>query len=128
MIGSHGQRYHGPQATVGAFLLGYKLNGIRLGLLGGIGALYVSVFGNWVPSIQTLSFVLITTPICFVLGLAFGIWGYLDKKVETALQPVLNVMQTMPQFAYLVPIIALFGLRRSCRFNSNYYYRNSTND
>ena len=97
-------------ATVGAFLLGYQLNGIRLGLLGGIGALYVSVFGNWVPSIQTLSFVLITTPICFVLGLSFGIWGYLDKKVETALQPVLNIMQTMPQFAYLVPIIALFGL------------------
>ena len=97
-------------ATVGAFLLGYQLNGFRLGLLGGIGALYVSVFGNWVPSIQTLSFVLITTPICFVLGLSFGIWGYLDKKVETALQPVLNIMQTMPQFAYLVPIIALFGL------------------
>lgn len=44
------------------------------------------------------------------MGLSFGIWGYLDKKVETALQPVLNIMQTMPQFAYLVPIIALFGL------------------
>ena len=97
-------------ATVGAFLLGFQLGGIRLALLGGIGSLYVSIFGNWVPSIQTLSFVLITTPICFVLGLSFGIWGYLDKKVETALQPVLNVMQTMPQFAYLVPIIALFGL------------------
>ena len=97
-------------ATVGAFLLGFQLGGIRLALLGGIGSLYVSIFGNWVPSIQTLSFVLITTPICFVLGLSFGIWGYLDRKVETALQPVLNVMQTMPQFAYLVPIIALFGL------------------
>ena len=96
--------------TAGAFLLGYKLDGIRLGLLGGIGALYVSVFGNWVPSIQTLSFVLITTPICFILGLSLGIWGYLNKKVETALQPILNIMQTMPQFAYLVPIIALFGL------------------
>jgi glycine betaine/proline transport system permease protein len=96
--------------AAGAFILGYQLNGIRLGLLGGIGALYIAVFGNWVPSIQTLSFVLITTPICFVLGLSFGIWGYLDKKVETALQPVLNIMQTMPQFAYLVPIIALFGL------------------
>ena len=97
-------------ATVGAFLLGFQLGGIRLALLGGIGSLYVSIFGNWVPSIQTLSFVLITTPICFVLGLSFGIWGYLDRKVETALQRVLNVMQTMPQFAYLVPIIALFGL------------------
>ena len=96
--------------TAGAFLLGYKLDGIRLGLLGGIGALYVSVFGNWVPSIQTLSFVLITTPICFILGLSLGIWGYLNKRVETALQPILNIMQTMPQFAYLVPIIALFGL------------------
>ena len=68
-------------ATVGAFLLGFQLGGIRLALLGGIGSLYVSIFGNWVPSIQTLSFVLITTPICFVLGLSFGIWGYLDLSL-----------------------------------------------
>ena len=69
--------------TVGAFLLGYQLNGIRLGLLGGIGALYISVFGNYVPSIQTLSFVLITTPICFVLGLSFGTVSYTHLTLPT---------------------------------------------
>lgn len=99
-----------PAFVAATFFLGQQLGGTRLGLLGAIGTTYIAVFGQWVPSIETFSFVVVTTPICFVLGLGLGIWGYLSKRVETALQPVLNVMQTMPQFAYLVPIIALFGL------------------
>ncbi len=99
-----------PAFVAATFFLGQQLGGTRLGLLGAIGTTYIAVFGQWVPSIETFSFVVVTTPICFVLGLSLGIWGYLSKRVETALQPVLNVMQTMPQFAYLVPIIALFGL------------------
>ena len=99
-----------PAFVAGTAILGYKLGGFRLALLGGIGTFYIAVFGQLVPSIETLSFVAITTPICFTIGLSLGIWGYLNKKVETALQPMLNIMQTLPQFAYLVPIIALFGL------------------
>ena len=37
-------------------------------------------------------------------------WGYLSKKAEAALQPILNVAQTMPHFSYLVPIVVLFGV------------------
>ena len=48
--------------------------------------------------------------VCFILGLALGIWGYFSKRVEGTLQPILNVMQTMPHFSYLVPIIVLFGV------------------
>jgi glycine betaine/proline transport system permease protein len=59
---------------------------------------------------QTLSFVLVSAPVCFVLGLSFGIWGYLNKRVEGALQPILNTMQTLPHFSYLVPIMVLFGV------------------
>jgi len=99
-----------PAMVCGVALIGYKLGGRNLALLGGISALYIAIFGQWTPSVQTFSFILLTTPICFLLGLSLGIWGYLNKKVETSLQPLLNIMQTMPQFAYLVPIIALFGL------------------
>ena len=59
---------------------------------------------------QTLSLILFTAPVCFILGLSLGIWGYLSKRVEATLQPILNVAQTMPHFSYLVPIVVLFGV------------------
>ena len=96
--------------VAGGMLLGYQLQGVRLALLAGIGACYLSIFGQWEPSMQTLSFVLITAPICFVFGLSLGIWGYLNKKVEAALQPILNVAQTMPHFSFLIPVMVLFGI------------------
>ena len=96
--------------AAGGMLLGYHLQGIRLALLAGIGACYLSIFGQWEPSMQTLSFVLITAPICFIFGLSLGIWGYLSKKVESALQPILNVAQTMPHFSFLIPVMVLFGI------------------
>ena len=96
--------------VAGGMLLGYHLQGVRLALLAGIGACYLSLFGQWEPSMQTLSFVLITAPICFIFGLSLGVWGYLNKKVESALQPILNVAQTMPHFSFLVPVMILFGI------------------
>ena len=69
--------------------------------------IYISVFGQWKPSMQTLSFVMVAAPISFLLGLFLGIWAYRNKWIETILNPVLNVMQTMPHYAYLVPITVL---------------------
>ena len=96
--------------VIGAVILGYKLEGIRLAIIAGIGFLYVSIFGQWEPSMQTLSLILFTSPVCFILGLSLGIWGYLSKRAESTLQPILNVAQTMPHFSYLVPIVVLFGV------------------
>ena len=96
--------------VAGAAILGYQLQGIRLALLAGIGVGYLCVFGQWEPSLETLSFVLVCAPICFILGLGFGIWGYLNRTVEAALEPLLNCMQTLPHFSYLVPVMVLFGV------------------
>ena len=63
--------------VAGASILGYQLQGIRLAFLAGLGFAYLSIFGQWEPSMQTLSFVLVSAPVCFILGLGFGIWGYL---------------------------------------------------
>ena len=51
--------------TAGAVILGYKLNGKGLALLAGITMIYISVFGQWKPSMETLSFVLVAAPISF---------------------------------------------------------------
>jgi len=93
-----------------AVILGYKLNGRGLAIFAAITMIYISVFGQWEPSMQTLSFVMVAAPISFSLGLVFGIWTYRSKRVEAILNPILNVMQTMPHYAYLVPIMVLFGI------------------
>ena len=63
---------------------------------------YISIFGQWKPSMQTLSFILVAAPLSFIFGLSLGIAAYKSKRVEKALYPILLVMQTMPQYAVLV--------------------------
>ena len=94
----------------GAVLLGYKLSGKNLAIFAAITMIFISAFGQWKPSMQTLSFVLVAAPISFALGLGFGVWAYRSKKVENILNPLLNVAQTMPHYSYLVPIMVLFGI------------------
>lgn len=93
-----------------AILLGYKLQGKGLAALAALSTVYIAVFGQWEPSMQTLSFVLIAAPVSVILGLALGIWSFKNQAVEAALNPLLNVAQTMPHYSYLVPVIVLFGV------------------
>ncbi|HMB75273.1 MAG TPA: ABC transporter permease subunit [Kiloniellaceae bacterium] len=93
-----------------ATILGYKLQGKGLALLAACATVFIALFGQWEPSMQTLSIVLIAAPVSVLLGLAFGVWSYRSKLVETTLNPLLNVAQTMPHYSYLVPVIVLFGV------------------
>ena len=95
---------------VTATMLGYALKGRGLAMLAGFGTIYISIFGQWQPSMETLSFVMIAAPVSFILGLFFGIWSYKSKSVEAALTPLLNIAQSMPHFAYLVPVMVFFGI------------------
>lgn len=93
-----------------AMVLGYRLQGWNLAFLAGGATLYVAVFGQWSPSMQTLSFIMIAAPVSVFFGMALGIWAYKSRAVEAFLNPLLNVAQTMPHYSYLVPIIVLFGV------------------
>jgi len=93
-----------------AIILGYKLNGRGLAIFAAITMIYISVFGQWEPSMQTLSFVMVAAPISFSLGLVFGFWAYRIKRIEAILNPILNVMQTMPHYSYIVVIMVMFGI------------------
>ena len=93
-----------------AIFLGYKLHGNGLAILAGMTMAYIAIFGQWEPSMQTLSFILITAPISALIGLVLGICSYKSPAVESAVSPLLNVAQTMPHYSYLVPVIVLFGV------------------
>lgn len=78
------------------------------GLVGACFA-YLAVFGQWESAMVTLASVLIAVPIAALGGLGLGILAFHFRWVELALRPVLDLMQTVPVFAYLVPILILFG-------------------
>ncbi|MDB4139686.1 ABC transporter permease subunit [Candidatus Thioglobus sp.] len=95
---------------VASTMMGYALQGRNLALLAAFSTIYISVFGQWEPSMQTLSFVLIAAPVSFILGLSFGVWSFKSRTVEAVITPLLNVAQTMPHFSYLVPVMVFFGI------------------
>ena len=96
--------------SASSIMIGYLLSGRGLALLAAFSTLYMSLFGQWEPSMQTLSFVLIAAPVSVMLGLIFGVWAYKSRTTETVLMPLLNVAQTMPHFSYLVPVMVFFGV------------------
>ncbi|MFI2202334.1 ABC transporter permease [Streptomyces sp. NPDC020192] len=73
----------------------------------------IGVLGVWAPALDTLSQVLAAVAVTLVLGFATGIAAARSDRVERALRPVLDVFQTMPQFVYLIPVVALFGVGRA---------------
>ncbi len=96
--------------AAGSAILAYKLGGRGLAIFAGLAMTYISIFGQWKPSMQTLSFILVAAPLSFIFGLSLGIAAFKSKRVEKALYPILLVMQTMPQYAVLVPALVLFGV------------------
>ena len=81
----------------------------RLALLTGGCFTYLAVFGQWNSAMITLSSILIAVPIGIAGGLVIGIAGYRWRWLERLITPLLDLMQTVPVFAYLVPILFLFG-------------------
>ncbi|MEW2398662.1 ABC transporter permease subunit [Streptomyces sp. NPDC046862] len=73
----------------------------------------IGVLGVWEPSLDTLAQVLAAVAVTLVLGFATGIAAARSDRVERLLRPVLDVFQTMPQFVYLIPVVALFGVGRA---------------
>ncbi|MEX0305241.1 MAG: ABC transporter permease, partial [Leisingera sp.] len=95
--------------TVAVISLGHYCRSWGLAALVGTCFAYLAVFGQWDSAMVTLASVLIAVPIGAGGGLLAGIWAYRNPKVERILSPILDLMQTIPIFAYLVPILFMFG-------------------
>ena len=90
-------------------LAGLSARGIGLAALAAGAFLYLAVFGQWDSAMVTLSSIVIAVPLGAGAGLLLGIAGFRSVRVERVLVPVLDLMQTVPIFAYLVPVLFLFG-------------------
>jgi glycine betaine/proline transport system permease protein len=68
--------------------------------------------GLWRETVETLALVLSATLASLLLGIPLGIWAALNDTVEKTIRPILDLMQTMPAFVYLIPAAMFFGLGR----------------
>jgi len=71
---------------------------------------YILNQGYWTPMLETLSLVLVATLVCAGIGIPLGIAGAHHPRFFALLRPVLDLMQTLPAFVYLIPTLLLFGL------------------
>ena len=89
--------------------LGYYIGGARMAALGGIGLTLVLASGYWVQSMNTLALVAVSVPLALLGGGTIGILAYEWPRARRPIQSLLDVMQTVPTFAYLTPLLLLFG-------------------
>ncbi len=90
-------------------LAGLWARGIGLAVLIVAVLLFVVLFGQWTSAMVTLASILVAVPLGVAGGLMLGLAAYRWPLFARALQPVLDLMQTVPVFAYLIPILILFG-------------------
>jgi glycine betaine/proline transport system permease protein len=90
--------------------LSWWLAGRRAGILTLLGFALIWNLGLWEPTISTLALVLIATLIAVSVGLPIGVLAALFPGMHRIIMPVLDFMQTMPAFVYLIPAIPFFGL------------------
>ncbi len=112
---------HGLEATtlprlswvgvcVAAFLTGRAFGGLKLGLIVGGCFFYIALFGQWTSAMLTLALIAIAVPFCILTGLLLGIWAWRRPWADKIIvSPALDLMQTIPTFAYLIPMLLLFG-------------------
>ena len=75
-----------------------------------IAFLVIGYFGMWKDTMATLAIISVATLLCIAVGIPFGIWMAKSDRVLAAITPVLDVMQTIPSFVYLIPVVMLLGI------------------
>ena len=82
-----------------------------LAVLGTVASFFViGYFGMWEDTMATLAIISVATLVCIVVGIPLGIWMARSDRVQTLITPVLDVMQTIPSFVYLIPVVMLLGI------------------
>ena len=87
----------------------WTVSGWRLAAFTFFATLYMVVIGYWHESMNSLALVAITVPAAVGVGFGLGALAFVSKRAERVITPALDLMQTVPAFAYLLPILLLFG-------------------
>lgn len=92
------------------FILGWYFTNLYGGLLFSFFIFLIGTFDLWPETMTTISIVLISVVLSLILGIPLGIGMAFSKTMSTIMRPILDAMQTMPSFVYLIPVIFFFPL------------------
>ncbi|MCX4965897.1 ABC transporter permease subunit [Streptomyces sp. NBC_00654] len=96
--------------TALAAVVAWRASGVRLALTAAVSFLVCGLLGMWVPTLQTLALMTVAVLASVVLGLLLGLAAGLSDRAFRVLRPVLDTMQVLPAFAYLLPVVLVFGI------------------
>ena len=98
-----------PVVMLVLVVMAFRLAGARVAIFTAASLAYLALFGLWEISMITVALIGAGAGICIIFGIPIGIWFGRDARAYRIAEPVLDFMQTMPTFVYLIPIIAFFG-------------------
>ena len=89
-------------------IAGHRLGGWRLAALTGSLASFMAVTGNWEKSMITVYLCGMSVLVASIIGIPVGIWAARNERVHRVVQVVIDTLQTLPSFVYLIPVVMLF--------------------
>ncbi|GAA4904112.1 ABC transporter permease subunit [Streptomyces coeruleoprunus] len=96
--------------TAAAGLVAWRVAGIRPAVTAVVALAVCGLLGMWVPTMQTLALMVVAVVASVALGGLLGLAAGLSDRTYRALRPVLDTMQVLPAFAYLLPVVLVFGI------------------
>ena len=99
-----------PAFIAGVALLAWRAAGLGMALFSGASLALLATFGLWDSIMETVALMTICVTLSILVAVPLGIWASQSDRLDRVLRPVLDAMQTMPSFVYLVPAIAFFRL------------------
>jgi glycine betaine/proline transport system permease protein len=99
-----------PIAILIFIFFAYRTNGLKFTCLTVVGLVFIDLVDLWSESMTTLAMIFTAVIFCIIIGIPLGILSSRSKTFEIILRPILDVMQTIPSFVYLIPVVMLFGI------------------
>ena len=90
--------------------LAYRTNGIKFAIFSLISLIFIDLVDLWSESMTTLAMIFTAVLFCMLIGIPLGILASRSNTFEMILRPILDIMQTIPSFVYLIPVVMLFGV------------------
>ena len=88
----------------------FRTNGLRFAVFTLISLIFIDLVDLWSESMTTLAMIFTAVFFCMIIGIPLGILASRSKTFEIILRPMLDIMQTIPSFVYLIPVVMLFGV------------------
>ena len=91
-------------------IFAYRTNGIKFAIFSFVSLVFIDLVDLWSESMTTLAMIFTAVLFCMLIGIPLGIIASRSNTFEIILRPILDIMQTIPSFVYLIPVVMLFGV------------------